>query len=217
MASDSLPLTELTGFSSLPTELRFQIWRLTFQPRIVAIHSEKDAQPKWASNCDNPAALSVCSESRALALDHFTVVLPMFKSKAGISIPRPLYFSPTCDMLAFIGEVGFKRLSEIFRLVRELDPTHRGLRRVGVSLSCWAHNFRFATLRIWEDSLFTELEDLVLIMYDEQKPPASFQRGEAGLEPAQGMDSFARLLEMNLRPMANFCNFRIMNLAFNSS
>ncbi|OTB18728.1 hypothetical protein K445DRAFT_314589 [Daldinia sp. EC12] len=211
-----------TFFSSLPPELRFKIWRETFHPRVVAVHSQNDAnnicaQPRWVSNSDNPAVLFACSESRALALEHFTVLLPVFKSKPGTVIPRYLYFSPCSDLLAFVGEVDYVRLSDIFRTIQQLDPTHRGLRRVGLSLGCWVHNFTSPTLKVWEDALFVELEDLVLIMYDEQRPPADFRRGEAGLEPARGMDSLARILETYLRPISNFGNFRIMNLAFHRS
>ncbi|KAI1464484.1 uncharacterized protein F4812DRAFT_156402 [Daldinia caldariorum] len=222
MASDSPSLATFTLFPLLPPELRMKIWREAFQPRVVEIHPQRDAddsyaQPKWVSNSDNPAVTSVCFESRALALEHFTVLLPVYKPQLGIPVPRCLYFSPASDMLAIIGQVRFPWLSEIFQTVRQLDRTNRGLRRVGMSLSCWPYNYKFTALKIWERPLFVGLDDLVLIMYNDQRPPDTFRRGEAGLEPVQNTDSLASILRANLRAISNVGNFCIMNLTFHSS
>ncbi|KAI0119039.1 hypothetical protein F4814DRAFT_410332 [Daldinia grandis] len=212
---------EFASFPLLPAELRFKIWNEAFPPRVVEIHSQWDANNvwrhlAWVSNSDNPAVMSVCSESRTLALEHFTILLPVFRSEPNTSISRYLYFSPTSDLLVLLGEVDHIRLSDIFRTIQQRDPAHRGLRRVGVSLSCWAHNFNYSALKVWKKAILAELEDLVLIMYDEQKPPASFRHGEVGLELAIGMDSLARIFETNLQHFFNFGHFRIMNLTFSA-
>ncbi|KAI8966150.1 hypothetical protein F5Y11DRAFT_310560 [Daldinia sp. FL1419] len=226
MASDALPapsqppLSGFTCFPLLPTELRFKIWRDTFFPRVVEMHSQKDgidggSQPKWVSNSDNPAVMSVCSESRILAMEHFTVLLPVFKPQPGIPVPRHLYFSPTTDLLAFLGEVDYTRLSYIFWQVQQQDPTHRGLRRVAVTMNCWTRTFKHTNIMVWGNALF-ELEDLVLIMYDEQRPPASFRHGEVKLEKA-GMDAFARVLGERLKDTSNLKELQVLNLTFNPS
>ncbi|KAI1645530.1 uncharacterized protein F4817DRAFT_175572 [Daldinia loculata] len=96
--------------------------------------------------------MSACSKSRTLALEHFTILLPVFKSEPNTSVSRYLYFSPASDLLVFIGDADRMRLFDIFRTVQQQDPAHRGLQRVGVSLSCWAYNFNYAAPNLWEEA-----------------------------------------------------------------
>ncbi|KAI0377968.1 hypothetical protein F5Y04DRAFT_168813 [Hypomontagnella monticulosa] len=210
---------EFKFFPSLPAELRIQIWKESFEPRVVEMHLQKvvyirGTRSMWMSNCSNPAALSVCAEARALAKEHFSVLLPVFKPNTDVPSPRHLYFSPESDLLAILGDVDFMRLSDIFQTVRRRDPTGYGLRRFGLSMSCWAYDIQFANLKVLNRVLFGELDDIVLLMYNEQRPPASFRDGECVLEPVKGMASFSRVLSTHLRQVYRGGQFRLMNLTF---
>ncbi|POS77354.1 hypothetical protein DHEL01_v204257 [Diaporthe helianthi] len=71
-------------FGDLPAELRIKIWHLTFLPRVVELHPtrpnyarDSGRQQQWQSGCSNPAALSVSSETRQIALGHFRIAYPL--------------------------------------------------------------------------------------------------------------------------------------------
>lgn len=71
-------------FGELPPELRIKIWHLTFLPRVVELHPTRPnyardtgRQQQWQSGCSNPAALSVSSEARHIALGHFRIAYPL--------------------------------------------------------------------------------------------------------------------------------------------
>lgn len=71
-------------FGDLPPELRIKIWHLTFLPRVVELHPtrpnyarDRGRQQQWQSGCSNPAATSVCSEARQIALGHFRIAFPL--------------------------------------------------------------------------------------------------------------------------------------------
>ncbi|KAI1458883.1 hypothetical protein F4805DRAFT_105883 [Annulohypoxylon moriforme] len=224
MATDSrTPLTSFTPFPALPTELRIKIWNESFQPRVVELHSQIPTHsisetPKWASNCSNPAALSVCFESRMLAQAHFSVILPVFGPglKSGEVSTRDLYFDPASDLLAVLGRTDFVCLVDLFREVRLQDPAGRGLRHFCLSMSSWTHSFHFEaqTHMIWHMAIFSQLEELVVLMYDEQRPPANFHHGECALEAVPGMDAFSRLFSANWRQLFDSAQLRLMNLKF---
>ncbi|KAI1324515.1 hypothetical protein F5Y16DRAFT_304546 [Xylariaceae sp. FL0255] len=59
-------------FQQLPTELRFQIWEYTIQPRVVRDLFGKQ-NGKWTVE-RVPPALQACVESRSLLKQHYTVV-----------------------------------------------------------------------------------------------------------------------------------------------
>ncbi|KAI1206301.1 uncharacterized protein F4807DRAFT_235404 [Annulohypoxylon truncatum] len=224
VATDSeMPLTAFAQFPALPTELRIKIWNESCHPRVVELHSQTftdgvSETPKWVSNCSNPAALSVCFESRMVARAHFSVLLPVFRSmsKSGIPIPRDLYFDPASDLLAVLGQADFTRLVDLFKAVRLQDPAGRGLQRFCLSMSSWTHSFHFEaqTHMIWHMAVFSQLEELVLLMYDEQRPPANFRDGECVLEAVPGMDAFSRLFSANWRQLFDSAELRLMNLKF---
>ncbi|KAI0872887.1 hypothetical protein GGS24DRAFT_502362 [Hypoxylon argillaceum] len=67
-------------FPRLPTELRLQIWAATVEPRVLRVglgEKAKTAVADW-SVYTNPAGLSVCTESRAVLLKHYTASLPIY-------------------------------------------------------------------------------------------------------------------------------------------
>lgn len=182
-----------TLFPQLPAELRLKVWQQSFNPRTVELHSRRThyAQthtPRWHSSCGNPAALAVCAESRAEALPFYSVPLPIGDNG------RLLYLNPAVDTVVILGELDFRRLAALFGTASALDPTRRGLQRVGLSVTCWRHEFAGATLRIWAKTLFSQLEQFILVMYTEQLPPPGFSGGECVLEDCQGMDHFLRFV-----------------------
>jgi hypothetical protein len=72
-------------FNDLPAELRIKIWHMTFLPRAVELHPTRPnyardtgRQQNWQSGCSNPAALSVSSEARQIALSHFRIPFPLY-------------------------------------------------------------------------------------------------------------------------------------------
>ncbi|KAI2615958.1 hypothetical protein GGR54DRAFT_256942 [Hypoxylon sp. NC1633] len=216
-ASQSQPGFAL--FLSLPPELRIRIWKESFYPRVVELHwcsviaDGRDAM-ELVSNCSNPAALSVCSETRALAKEHFSVPLPIFTAGPRGFSSRLLYLNPTLDLLAVLGEVSYIPLMDLFRTIQELDPAGIGLQCFGLSIGCFAHNFQLATLRVWNRILFSRLGEFVLLMYDEERPPPYFQDGECTVEDVGGMDSFVRIFAANMRQLLDADHLRLMNLNF---
>ncbi|KAG8161236.1 hypothetical protein KVR01_009500 [Diaporthe batatas] len=78
------PAASFHIFGDLPAELRIKIWHLTFLPRVVELHPtrpnyarDSGRQQQWQSGCSNPAALSVSSEARQIALGHFRIAYPL--------------------------------------------------------------------------------------------------------------------------------------------
>ncbi|KAK4463056.1 hypothetical protein QBC42DRAFT_305149 [Cladorrhinum samala] len=81
------PLQEFHYFPLLPPELRLKIWKLSFLPRTVELHTRRThyadwpehhgGAPRWKSSSRNPAALSVCIESRLAAQEFYTAALPL--------------------------------------------------------------------------------------------------------------------------------------------
>lgn len=141
----SQPLTTFHAFGNLPPELRIKIWRLTFLSRVVELHptwlddaaavgdDDVQQQQQWQSGCSNPAALSVCSEAREIALDHFRITCPLTSittkqaTKIGKSTVsgtkfngkprlrrRVLYISPEYDTVALLGpDIDSTKLSNL--------------------------------------------------------------------------------------------------------
>ncbi|KAI1075889.1 hypothetical protein F5B20DRAFT_369270 [Whalleya microplaca] len=225
MASDSqelepqASLTEFHLFPLLPAELRIQIWKESFYPRVLELHRWFQVQPYWSSNSSNPVALSVCSESRALAREHYSVLLPVLGPD---DRDRILYLNPDSDIPAILGFHSIMQLREFFRIVWNLDPYSRGLRRVGLGFDCWVHDYGDETLgdELW----FNGLEQFILLMYAESKPPANFKNGECMVEDCQGMNIFTRYMASHkLRPKRGKewmavarAPMRIVNLIFNA-
>ncbi|KAK9419072.1 hypothetical protein SUNI508_01049 [Seiridium unicorne] len=188
---------EFTLFPSLPAELRVKIWQHTFAPRVLELHSERGhyvlpEHALWCSNCGNPVTLSVCHESREEALAFYTVALPL-GDKNGDPIDRFLYMNPAVDTAALLGDMGYSRLRHLFDMVKALDPAGRGLQRIGLSISSWAHGYAASMLQAWSKAVFKDLEQFLLLMYTESRPPANFRGGECVMEDCAGMEGFLGL------------------------
>ncbi|KAI1776245.1 hypothetical protein F4818DRAFT_375013 [Hypoxylon cercidicola] len=217
--------TEFTLFPLLPAELRIDIWNASFEPRVVELHKTPDANvvnsisrfgpSPWLSNCSNPAALSACSEARELALKHFAVPLAVFAPRRGALSRRLLYLDPASDLLVIVGDVDYLGLADLFDAAQERDPARRRIQRLGLSVTCWLRNFQFETHFRWDKILFSvDVDELVLLMYEQQRPPARFRDGECAVKDVGGMDSFTRLFSSSLLERFETGRLRLMNLDF---
>ncbi|KAL8348525.1 hypothetical protein RB601_002419 [Gaeumannomyces tritici] len=81
-----------TLFSSLPTELRLQIWRASFQPRAVEVRYQPETD-ECHTITHPPAVLQVCHESREEAARHYRKAFGTKTHEATI------FFNPSIDIL----------------------------------------------------------------------------------------------------------------------
>ncbi|KAE9377963.1 hypothetical protein N431DRAFT_435126 [Stipitochalara longipes BDJ] len=102
----------ITDFSALPTELRLQIWHFScLIPRLIEVrtddypgnwnasffptrHGTKVRTIEWATKCPIPAALSVCHESREMALKVYTLRFEVLACGS-----YTIYINPLLDMI----------------------------------------------------------------------------------------------------------------------
>lgn len=201
-------------FGNLPTELRIKIWRLTFLPRVVelhptrpnysAVHDDPGRQPLWQTGCSNPAALSVCAESRELALAHFRVAFPVAAITADQTAPAPfsryagdtmtynfsgisvngralllrrvLHISPAHDTVALLGQDSdFMKLSQLMSAFRDADPLGVGIGRLALSVRGWGYGGSVTMMKSLGMTILKDLEQLTLFLYGERTPPAEWR------------------------------------------
>jgi hypothetical protein len=195
-------------FPYLPVELRLKIWCYSFTPRIVEIHARRShyaddfkhgGVPKWQSDCNNPAALSVNTEARSAALDCYPVKLPLAPvapyEDAGDSINdlnRVLYINPAVDTVAVLGDLDYRRLSRLLLDLALRDPMGKGLLRLAVSASWTYHQGAGDTIRMLVEHMFPELFEMTVFMYDERVPPSDWAGGVCSLEDCSGTDYYKR-------------------------
>ncbi|KAK4668315.1 uncharacterized protein QC763_000670 [Podospora pseudopauciseta] len=141
-ADESPGLTTFSLFSLLPAELRLKIWRISFFPRTVVLHTRRTHyaddnhrdQPKWQSRSFNPVALSVSMEARQAALRHYNVALPLYaptvrhhlldpeinSERPGDLLPsRSLYLNLEHDTVALLGDLHYTRLTNLLDWLRK--------------------------------------------------------------------------------------------------
>ncbi|EHA52005.1 hypothetical protein MGG_15233 [Pyricularia oryzae 70-15] len=214
-ARDNEPTFHL--FAKLPAELRVKIWQQSLEPRVVELHTRRGhyaddfrhgGHLKWHSQCTNPAALSVCVESREVALERYTVALPLAvpprrheTPQDSFRIPQAwipgdsvdshrhvLYLDPARDTVALLGGLDLKLLKELLDGIRHEDP--RGLKRLGMSASCFVHRGGVSCLAMYAMTVFRHLHELVLFMYSENMPPEDWPGGRCNLEDCSDKDFF---------------------------
>ncbi|KUI54714.1 hypothetical protein VP1G_02133 [Cytospora mali] len=212
---------EFHCFCDLPAEIRIKIWHLTFLPRAVelhptrpnysAVHDDPGRQPMWQSGCSNPAALSVCAESRELALEHFRIPFPLAAITADQAEPTPfsryagdtstynfsgisvngkarilhrvLHVSPAQDTVALLGQDSdFMKLSQLMKAFREADPLGMGIDRLALSVRGWGYGGSATMMKSLGRTILKDLEQLTLFMYGERSPPPEWRAKGATLD-----------------------------------
>lgn len=213
------PVASFHLFGDLPPELRIKIWHLTFLPRVVELHPTRPSyardigrQQQWQSGCSNPAALSVCSEARQIALDHFRIAYPLAAITAqqeethapfaryvpeigtynfsGASTNgkaslrrRTLRISPENDTVALLGQdTDFAKLSRLLDSFRDADPQGLGIGSLATSTRGWGYGGSAAMMRSLDRSILKDLDQLTLFMYGEPLPPSEWRVKGASLD-----------------------------------
>lgn len=213
------PVASFHLFGDLPPELRIKIWHLTFLPRVVELHPTRPNYARdsgrlqqWQSGCSNPAALSVCSEARQLALDHFCIAYPLAAITAqqqetqapfaryvpqigtynfsGASangkvslLRRTLHISPENDTVALLGQdTDFTKLSRLLASFRESDPKGLGISNLALSTRGWGYGGSAAMMRSLDRTISKDLGQLTLFMYSEPLPPPEWKVKGASLD-----------------------------------
>lgn len=216
------PLTTFHAFGNLPPELRIKIWRLTFLPRVVELHptwlnddaavrdDDLQQQQQWQSGCSNPAALSVCSEAREIALEHFRITCPLssittttalrigtnpvsrtkINEKPGLR-RRVLYISPENDTVALLGQdIDCTKLSNLLDWFREADRKRRGISTLALSTSGQSSGESVATS--YDTTVLRDLNQLILFPNGEMSPPSDWSARGAGVDE-QALGRFRKL------------------------
>ncbi|KAK2603370.1 hypothetical protein N8I77_009834 [Diaporthe amygdali] len=212
-------LTNFHLFGDLPTELRIKVWHLTFLPRVVELHPTRPnyarddgRQQQWQSGCSNPAALSVSSEAREIALEHFRIAYPLasitsqqetpgpfaryavpdigtyafsgasLNGKAGLR-RRTLHISPEYDTVALLGQdTDFTKLSRLRDSFRDADPKGFGIKNLALSTTGWGYGGSAAMMRSLDRRILKDLDQLTLFMYSEPLPPLEWRARGASLD-----------------------------------
>ncbi|KAK3377435.1 hypothetical protein B0H63DRAFT_477197 [Podospora didyma] len=207
---DTKDMNTFHFFPFLPAELRLYIWHLSFLPRIVELHKRRthyaddDRFPRWQSYSRNPAALAVNVEARAAALEFYTVSLPLAAPLARhqtVELPgqlhlsgRRLYLNLVHDTVIVLGSVHFSRLTRLLGWFRAEDRSGTGLRRLAMSVASWAHEAGAATLKLFARTGFTDVEEFVLLMYNDLGPPADWTGGRVVFKPCRDTDYHRRFV-----------------------
>lgn len=216
------PLNHFDLFGHLPAELRIKIWHLSFLSRVVELHptwlnhapaNQDDGnqqQQQWQSDCSNPAALSVCSEARQMALEHFRIAYPLASSttqqetKIGVD-PGPrtafngepglrrrvLYISPEYDTVALLGQdIDLAKLSDLLDSFRDSDLKKIGITSLALSTSGQRNDESITTS--FDTTVLRDLDQMILFPYGEFMPPTIWSARAAGGDE-QSLDCFRRV------------------------
>lgn len=175
---------------------------MSFLPRTVVLHTQRFHyadfgefyKPKWQSQSPNPAALSVNTEARAAALEHYTAAMPLFKPPRRKEVPerhgdllqnnnRVLYLNLEQDMVVLLGDLQYTHILNLLKDFRQLDTPRawtpniaygKGLRRLAMSVDCWTHDAGAAALETIARKFFTDIEEFILFTYDKPLPPSDW-------------------------------------------
>ncbi|KAH8656524.1 hypothetical protein BGZ60DRAFT_532108 [Tricladium varicosporioides] len=165
--------TTFHQFPLLPYELRSQIWHhFVLTPRTIELQRlpPKTTNPaelsRYIAASEPPAALSVCQESREIALGRYTLCDNYYR----------LFVNPEVDTLYFGSLIGSQSFNYIHAFIlqarlcglgkiKKLAVLHRNMRRLGIEYShhCQPVSFNQAGFARSGLGIFTDLEELVVI------------------------------------------------------
>lgn len=216
-------LADFHAFGNLPPELRIKIWHLSFLPRVVELHSAhlnhaaavqddggQQAQPQqWQSGCSNPAALSVCSEAREIAVEHFRIAYPLASiakqqdTKTGTNPAcstmvdgkavfrrRVLYISPEYDTVALCHDTDSSTLSTLLDSFRDADRKGKGISSLALSTSGQVNDESVTTN--FDTTVLRELDQLILFPNGELSLPCDWSARGTGADD-QSLNAFRRM------------------------
>ncbi|KAI5862951.1 hypothetical protein GGS23DRAFT_76710 [Durotheca rogersii] len=203
------PLSEFRPFPRLPVELRVMIWKETFHPRHVEMHPHRPRPDRsdatgWESRSENPIALYVCQESRAVTEERYPVKFTVFKPVARITGPpdesparahpqRLVRMDLNVDTLVILDEPPDGSLGDLYESAQAQDPLGWGLRFLGLGRRCWTGQLcREVIAAATGKGCLSRLDRLLLLMYRDDFPPDAFHAGDCDFERAEGTDSFQR-------------------------
>lgn len=207
------PLQTFHLFPQLPAEIRLQIWSESFLPRTLELHARRahyankipdarnSAPPAFQSRCSNPAALYVNVEARHIALQVYTVALPLALEQKNLDHDQPgdlvisdhrvLYVALDRDTIVMLGIVPAARVTQLVHWFRRHDHSRDlsvGLRRFCTGAGHFAHNHGAAMLQIIGRQLFSDIDYFALTIGSvamATAPPAWWSGGRCYLRDFQ--------------------------------
>ncbi|KAI1173826.1 hypothetical protein F4777DRAFT_422799 [Nemania sp. FL0916] len=106
-------------FGVLPKELRLQVWEAALEPQLLRVSiggTAITAVADWTVN-GNPVALSVCAESREVALKRYTLTIPIFQFHENSAFRfAKRYIDPETDLLFIEPQVKSKPPSNLSQI-----------------------------------------------------------------------------------------------------
>lgn len=111
----------------------------------------------------------------------------------GQLLRRTLYVSPAEDTVCLLGQDSdFARLSGALGSLRAADPRGEGVRRLGLSVRGWGYGGSAVMMRGLGRTVLRDLEQLVLFMYGDHRPPAEWRERGAAAEEGDALERFRR-------------------------
>lgn len=111
---------------------------------------------------------------------------------------RTLYVCPWSDTVAVLGDFDYRRLSTLLDFFRQAGaPGHPGrgtaLRKLALSVIGWSSGRSASMMGVFRRTLFRDLDQLVLFIYDERFPPGEWRRRGASHDDADLVEECRRL------------------------
>ncbi|KAH8687365.1 hypothetical protein BGZ60DRAFT_558656 [Tricladium varicosporioides] len=174
-----------TRLFSLPVELRRLIWEFTFEPQVIELRvrmvlKQKDGQPfpeyLTVQNFGNPAALSVCGESRDFALLNYRAwKIHNCDGKLGtifwaphidvVYLPTPPLLPPSPSPSNFPSPPqGPPNPGRVFTIFEKQFPDDvKEVKRLAISTSLWPEGGHHNVSNIWGMIDFTSIKEVIVI------------------------------------------------------
>lgn len=103
----------------------------------------------------------------------------------GRLLRRTLYVSPDDDTVCLLGpDSDFSRMRDVLQAFSEADPLGKGIRRLALSVRGWGFGGSAVMMKGLGRTILGDLEQLVLFMYGERRPPEEWR--ERGATFAEG-------------------------------